>query len=80
MKITEFMATEKLAKQIRLMEQLRDIRNFAKHERAEAPENDRIVWEHLYTVMNESISQTEEAIAGMMPSGKYQYLRALPGS
>ena len=80
MRITEFIATEELAKQVRLLEQLRNIRNFAKHERAEAPKNDKVVWEHLYQVMSESISQTEQSIAKMLPSGKYFYLRALPSS
>lgn len=80
MKLTEFTATEELARQIRLLEQLRSIRTFAKYERTNAPLKDGVVWEHLYTVMNESISQTEQAIAEMMPSGKYQYLRALPSS
>ena len=69
--------TEELAKKVRLLMQLRDIRNFAKIERAGASLGDRIVWEHLYRTVLESAVITEQQIGKLLPSGVYQYVRDL---
>lgn len=78
MKVTELVVTQELARQVKLMIELRAIRDFAKHERGNAQPEDKLVWEHLYRVVLEGSVQTEQAIAKLLHSGMYHYFRDIP--
>lgn len=67
--------TEELARYVRLLIQLRDIRDFCKAETKQAEEQDAYLWMDTHHTIVESIRLTEKLIGGMMPSRSYRYAR-----
>jgi len=67
--------TEELARYVRLLIQLRDIRDFCTAEVKQADEEDVYLWQDTRHTIVESIRLTELLIGGMLPSGSYTYQR-----
>ena len=67
--------TEELAKLVRMLIQLREIRDFCKVEVGQAVEIDTYLWMDTHHTIVESISMTEKMIGGLLPSGSYYYHR-----
>jgi len=69
--------TEELARYVRLLIQLRGIRDFCTEEVKQAEEENVYLWMDTRHTIVESIRLTEQLIGGILPSGSYTYQRDL---
>lgn len=67
--------TEELARLVRMLIQLREIRNFCRVEVGQAVEIDTYLWVDTHHTLVQSIKMTDKLIGGLMPSGTYLYHR-----
>lgn len=67
--------TEELARLVRLLTQLRAIRDFCKVEVGQAPAIDTNLWKDTHATVVQSIELTQVLMGGLMPSREYLYHR-----
>lgn len=67
--------TEALAKCVKLLIDLREIRDFCKVEIGQAPELNTYLWMDTHRTLVQSIEMTQKLIGDLMPSGTYLFHR-----